>query len=188
MSAQRYQILAGLPSYGPMYVPVSPDGIPFYSEGFVVQFFNSDGTSWIGNFQRGLETFNHVYDFPELGKTVVFAYGQCYIMTDGEQKPLKTLGYGISQVFQASDNTLIAADQTDVIVIEIGNDIVWYSERISWDGFADLAFSGDTLSGLAYKPTSSADEWEPFSFNYRTKELIGGTYPTAATKPWWKFW
>src|SRR5690606_39492556 len=39
---RRYEILDGLPTYGPMYVPVSEDGEPFYSEGFVVRFYKSD--------------------------------------------------------------------------------------------------------------------------------------------------
>lgn len=160
----------------------------FYAEGFVVQFFNSDGTNWVGNFQRGMTTFSQVYDFPYLKKAAVFAYGLCYIMTDGEQKTFKTSGSGITQVFQTPDNILIAANQTDLIVIEISNGIVWYSERISWGGLADLTFSGNTVSGLAYRPTSDTDEWEPFSFNYQAKEITGGAFPTKETKPWWKFW
>jgi len=41
---KRYEILDSLPTYGPMYVPVSESGDPFYSEGVVVRFFRNDGT------------------------------------------------------------------------------------------------------------------------------------------------
>ena len=50
---RRYEILDGLPTYGPMYVPVSEDGEPFYSEGFVVRFYKSDGSEWVANFKPG---------------------------------------------------------------------------------------------------------------------------------------
>ena len=189
MQDKRYKILEGLPTYGPMYVPISQDAIPFYSEGYVVRFYQSDGTSWVANFKSGWTNFSAVYDFPEFKRTIVFAYGQCYIMADNEQKPLKAFGVGFSEVFQTEDNILIAVDQTDFTVIEINSDTVWHSERVSWDGFKNVNFSDDYVTGFAYEPTSDEGEWKPFSFNYRTKEIVGGSYHVQeVSKPWWKIW
>ena len=189
MQDKRYEILKGLPVYGPMYVPISPDGIPFYSEGFVVCFYKNEGTGWVANFKSGWTNYSAVFDFPAFKRTVVFAFGQCYIMADNEQNPLLAFGVGITNVFQTNDNILIAADQTDFTVIEVALDSVWHTERISWDGFKDLHFSGDFVTGLAFEPTSDGGEWSPFSFNYRTKEIVGSTYRIKNTrKPWWKIW
>jgi len=172
-----------------MYVPISQDGIPFYSEGYVVRFYKSDGTSWVANFKSGWTNFSGIYDFPEFKRTVVFAFGQCYIMADDEQTPVKAFGVGFTNVYKAHDKILIAPDQTDFTVIEIGSDNIWHSERISWDGFAELKFDGDFITGLAFEPTSDDGEWKSFSFNYRTKEIIGGTYQYQNNnKPWWKIW
>jgi hypothetical protein len=60
---KRYEILDGLPSYGPIYISISQDGIPFYSEGFVVRFYKSDGTNWVANFKPGWTNSSGVYEF-----------------------------------------------------------------------------------------------------------------------------
>ena len=185
----RYEILAGLPAYGLIYVSISQDEIPNFSEGFVVRFFKSDGSNWVGNFQSAWTNFSRVFDFPHFNKTVVLASGACYIMIDDNQKPSKILGVGITDVYQTADNTLVLVDQTEFIVIDINNDNAWQSDRISWDGFKDLVFSGDTVSGLAYYPSNEDEEWCRFSFNFRTNEIVGRKYRVnVKTKPWWKVW
>jgi hypothetical protein len=155
-----------------MYVPISEDGIPFYSEGFVVRFYKTNSTDWVANFKAGWTSFSGVYDFPEFKRTVVFAFGQCYIMVDDEQKPLKAFGVGFTAVFQTTGNILIAADQTNFTIIEIDSDTVWHSERISWEGFKHLVLSEEYMTGLAYKPTSGDDEWEPFLLTTGRRKLL----------------
>jgi hypothetical protein len=64
----RYEILNSLPVYGPMYVPVTENGKPYYSEGFPVRFFKKDGSEWGANFEPGMTTFltyNPTYDADE---------------------------------------------------------------------------------------------------------------------------
>jgi hypothetical protein len=60
--------------------------------------------------------------------------------------------------------------------MEISTDKVWRSERISRDGFDNLNFSEGSVTVLAFEPTSDGKECKSFSFNYRAKEIIGGTY------------
>ena len=48
MTDKRYEILNSLPSSGPMYVPVTGNGEPFYSEGVAVRFYKTDGSNWVG--------------------------------------------------------------------------------------------------------------------------------------------
>lgn len=59
---KRYEVLNALPTYGPMYVPVTEDGKLFYSEGFV-RFFKSNGDNWVANFKPGFKSFSDVFDF-----------------------------------------------------------------------------------------------------------------------------
>ena len=185
---KRYEILKGLPSYGPMYIPISEDGIPFYYEGFVVKFYKNNGTNWVANFKCGNSNFQAVFDYPKQDRIVVFANGICYIMTPEIENPIKVLGFDFLNAYQTEDGFLILPGGTDVSVININNDEVWSSERISWDGLDKLNFENDILTGLAYELTSDDGDWKPFSFNFRTKEIIGGTYSQEYKKPWWKFW
>ena len=159
-----------------MYIPISEDGISFYSEGYVVRFYNSDGTNWIANFKCGNSNFSHVYDYPTQNRIIVFANGICYIMTPENEMPIHVFGNGISKAYQTTDGFLILPGQTDISVLNVNNDEVFTCERVSWGGLNDLHFENDILTGLAYEPTSKGGEWKPFSFNFRTKELIGNTY------------
>lgn len=189
MQSKRYEILNGLPPYGPMYISISEDGVPFHFQGYVVLFYRSDGTNWVANFKTGNTNFNTIYDFPEFKRTIVFAAGNGYIMADDEENPVKAIEAAFTKVFIADNNILIAADQTDFTVINISTDEVWRSGRISWDGFDNLNLSGDFIIGLAYEPTSGDGRWEPFSFNYKTNEIIDRKYEFKSnTKPWWKIW
>lgn len=161
-----------------MYVPISEDGIPYFSEAYVVRFNKSDGTSWVANFKAGWTNFCGVFDFPEFRRTLVVAFGICYFMADDEQNPIKVFGLGFTTVYQTDDNILVMPDQTDFTVVIVKTDEVWRSERISWDGFQDLNFSGDFVTGLSFEPTCDDEEWKPFSFNYKTKEIFGGSFPS----------
>ena len=185
-----------------MYIPVTNDGQPFYSQGFVVRLYKSDGSNWVANFQLGLGGHSGVYELQEKSKFVIFAGGNCYIMTPDSTKPLDRFGVAFQQVFISNQKELIVIDLTDITVIE-PNGQHWDSERISWDGFKDLKLSESTISGLSFDPMDRKNEWIPFTFNIQTREITGGSYRryefTPIGKnvervkrkdetPWWKFW
>ena len=51
-TVKQYELLDGLPPYGPMYISVTTDDSePYASEGYVLRLFKSDGTSWVANFR-----------------------------------------------------------------------------------------------------------------------------------------
>ncbi len=174
---KKYEILDGLPPYGSMYIPISESGEEFYNEGFVVRFFRNDGSNWIGNFKTGWTKYSDVFELPNTDKIIVIAYGQGYIMTTEEQRPFATLGIGIAKILRTDNNRFIAADQTDLTIIE-ADGIIWRTERISWDGFEDLTLKNNTVTGLSFGPMELNDTGVPFSFDLDTKELTGGSYPT----------
>lgn len=190
-SHKLYEILNGLPPYGPMYIPITEDGTEFYYEGFVVRLFRSDGTTWIANFKMGETNYSSVFEIPKTNIIVVIANGQGYTMTPDLQKPLDTFGHAITQVISTNDGRLVAADITNLVVIN-SDATIWRSERISWDGIKDLTLLDNIISGLAYDPKHVSDEWVNFSFNLETNEFIGGGYRShhfkKAKKTFWKFW
>lgn len=201
---KRYEVLESLPHYGQMYIPVTDNGEPFYSEGFPVRFYKSDGTTWVGNFRPGWTGLNKVYDFSEHNKTIVIAGGLGYIMTPENEKPLSTFGLTINEIFQADTGSLVCADGISILVLDNLTGELWRSERISWDGFQNLVFKDNIISGQSFDPTNSIKEWADFSVNIKTKELVGGSYreftklntdlPKVVLqdeniiKPWWKIW
>ncbi len=174
-----------------MYIPISEDGIEFYHQGFVVRFFREDGTDWVANFKTGWTKYSNVFEIPETNKIVVIANGQGYIMTPDQQKPLKTFGYAITEVITTNDKRFVAADITDLEIIN-RDATIWRSERISWDGIKDLVVNDNIVSGFSFDPMHDSDEWVNFSFNLDTKEIIGGSYRRyefeEVKKPFWRFW
>jgi hypothetical protein len=174
---KRYEILPGLPTYGPMYIPVTETGEPFYAEGYAVRFYKSDGTDWVANFQPGWTNLKCVIEFEHSSPILVIAYGTCYLMHPDNQKPISVFGVGFSHIFQASNNRHVLQDQTDFTIIEPDGGH-WDTERISWDGFAEVRVNDNVVSGLAYSPMHDTDDWVPFTLNIDTKIVTGGSFPS----------
>lgn len=175
-SEKRYEILNGLPPYGPMYIPISADEEPFYSEGYVVKFKKSDGEEWVANFRPGWTNFYDTFDFPEHNIVVVFAGGQGYIMSPDEKKPRMTFGLTIKDVIQKEDGSLICSDDIYILVLNNKTGEFWRSDRISWDGIKDLKFFDNKVIGQTYDPTNDNQPWSDFELNLESKEIKGGSF------------
>lgn len=171
---KRYEILNALPTYGPMYVPVSNNGEPFYSEGFPVRFYRKDGTQWVANFQSGWTDLKRILEFDKTQNLLVIACGTSYIMNPNDTKPIQVFGVGYSEIFQANNNRFVLQDQTDLTIIEPDGSH-WHTERISWDGLAEIKIENNLVLGLAFNPTHDAEEWVEFKYDLDTKVLIGGS-------------
>lgn len=186
---KRYAILDSLPAYGPMYIPVTDDDEPFYSEGFAVRFYKSDGTEWVANFKPGWTAFNKVFELKNSPNILVIASGTCYIMNPDQTKPISVFGNGYVDFFVNQEGRLILQNQIDLTIIETDGEY-WDTERISWDGLKDLKLGNNIVSGLSYDPMNDADEWIDFSYNIESRILIGGSYNryNIEKKPWWKIW
>jgi hypothetical protein len=174
-SEKQYEILPSLPSYGPMYIPISETGEPFYSEGYAVRFYKSDGTEWVANFQPGWTDLKHVIKLEKTSKVLVLAYGTCYLMNPDDTKPIAAFGVGYSQIFKASHNRHVLQDQTDLTIIE-PDGTYWHTKRISLDGLAEVNVENNIVSGLAFNPTHDTEEWVKFTYDIDTKILTGGSF------------
>lgn len=184
-----FEILDSLPTSGPMYISITRDNnAGFYSEGFVVRFFKSDGTDWIANFQPGLTNLKTVIELKN-SKLLIIAFGICYIMNHDRQTPLSVFGEGYETILKSKNGSYILQDQTELTVIdELGN--YFHSEQISYDGIKELSLEENGLvKGVSYYPTPDDDEWVPFTYDIEKRKLIGGSFGgDNQIKKWWKFW
>ena len=200
----RYQILESLPAYGSMYIPVGENNEAYYSEGYVVRFYTSEDTTWVGNFKPGLTELNGVYEFEHDLYILVIAGGTCYLMNPDFKQPVSIFGARYETVVKTLDGRLILHDSTDLTVFEADGEH-WHTERISWDGIKDLTVEGNLVSGVAYEPTVDSDEWVEFVVDLEKRNVKGGSWRQYESKSpvekahlmyknqpakrrWWKIW
>ncbi|HMI02490.1 MAG TPA: hypothetical protein VK541_08420 [Pedobacter sp.] len=201
---KRYEILESLPSYGPMYIPVSENNEAYYSEGYVARFYTSEDTTWVGNFEPGLTGLDAVYEFEDDPYILVIAGGTCYLMNPDFHKPISIFGALYETAIKTLDGRLILQDSTHLTVFEISGEH-WSTERISWDGIKELIIEGNLVRGVAYRPTAESDEWVEFVVDLEKRNVRGGSWchhefkPTVekanlmhkhqpAKRRWWKIW
>ena len=195
-NSNQFEILKSLPSYGPMYIPINTDGEGYFSEGFVVKFYTKDGTNWIANFKPGHTNYYDVFDYPRFNIVIVIAGGYVYVMSPENKKPIISYELKIEQALIHTNQNLILADSTKVFYYNIFENSLWCCERLSIDGIKDLKIHNNVLYGKTLDLYYS-NQWENFSINLHTKEIIGGSFRKniknnqtleIRKKTWWKFW
>ena len=169
----EFEILDGLPTTGPMYIPISRNNNQYCSQGYTVKFFKDDESEWVANFEPGFTDFNGVFSFDDNCDILVIAGGTCYYMNPNEYKPISIFGGQYERLFKSSDGRLIIVDLIVITVFEPSG-IYWHSSRISLDGFRDLELCDNVVSGLSFSPECGGGSWERFSYDIDTKTLIGG--------------
>jgi hypothetical protein len=184
----KFQILDALPTYGPMYVSVTDNNQPYFSQGFAVRFNKHDGSTWVANFKPGWTAFNEVIELAE-PNILVIAGGTSYLMDPDKEYPIDVFGVGYKKVFHASDGRIVLPDESNITVVE-DNGAHWCSEMISYGGLEEINLEDNIISGLFYYPTAEKEEWLPFTYNIDSKTLVSN-YSGDDIKPlkkWWKFW
>ena len=186
----RYEILTSLPAYGAMYIPVTGDGRPCYSEGFPVRFYKTDGTTWIANFRLGWTQLKQVIELEKTSDVIVVAGGCCYRMDPDETKPLDVFGHDYCEIFKINNGRYVLQGEIDLTIIEPYG-AHWATERISWDGLKEVKVENNVITGLSYDPMDRIHEWVEFSYDLDARTLTGGSYRKYNfnnKKPWWKIW
>lgn len=173
---ERFEILTGLPPYGPLALPFPSNGAGRHREGFVVRFTPGSVGSWVGNFQRGATRYNSVLAHPDSRQVVIVAGGEGYII-DPETRSERPC------IMSSTINLAISVPEIEQIVLgtdmEFGviraDGTTWKSGRLSWDGITSVSISGALLTGEAYSPLD--DSWHPFTLDLLTGEGLGGSWP-----------
>jgi len=182
----KYEILDSLPAYGPMYIPISLNGKPFYHEGFVVKFFKNDGSYWVGNFDTGWSNLNQVIEL-QGNLLFVLAGGIGYLINPNDSNKIDILNGVYTHLLKTDNSKIIIFDYNYLTVIESDGNY-WDSERISIDGFDDVVIDKNIIRGYALYPFDNEDKRIPFEYNIDTKVLVGGSYNYDEQSPWWKVW
>lgn len=166
----RYEVLNGLPPYGEMYLPISPDGGSFYSEGLPVRFSTIGGANWVGNFRPGLGSLNMVHQFGSSKSVLVVSGGQCYLIDPDSSKLLLVFGAAYDEALKTGDGRLVLQDLTSLTIVE-NDGSYWHSDRIAVDGIQKLTLHGAIVRGFAFLGGTADDEWKNFEYNIDTKHL-----------------
>lgn len=172
-----------------MYIPVSGKDEGYYSEGFVVRFYKSDGTDWVANFKPGSTGLKEIHELRGSSSLLVIAFGMCYIMNPEQTKPISVFGVGYLTTFKNEEGRIILQDEIGLTIVESTGEY-WDSERISWDGMKDLKLQDNIVTGLSFDPMHDAEEWIDFSYDINSRTVTGGSYLRydIKEKPWWKLW
>jgi hypothetical protein len=169
----KFEILSGLPTYGPMAEAFSATGQGKHREGFVVRFRISDDHGWVGNFQPGLGRYCGVLEHPNGTELIVIASGQAYIVDPISRQCSSTFGSQIETALEIPEHKMIIFGNGLWFEAINRTGRVWRSERISWDGMRKIAIQGATLAGEAY---DISDAWMPFNLDIASGNFTGGSY------------
>src|SRR5258708_6630635 len=90
----RWEILRGLPGEGPTPQHFHVGHPTPWTEGYVVRFWNDDGTQWVGNFKRGTSGHTAIVHWPEANAVAVDAAGFLYLINAGDLDDYSTTGSG----------------------------------------------------------------------------------------------
>jgi hypothetical protein len=176
----RFEILPGLPPYGPMAISFTRNGAREHREGLVVRFYPTASEPWVGNFIGGETACNIVVDHPNEAYVIVVAQGEACIVDPERRAILDCIAWDTDQVFSIPSPRLVIFQRlTDFIAIGADNS-GWLSPRISWDGFRNVEVHETDLSGEAYSPVS--DAWVPFRLDLLTGHCTDGIYEKEMAK------
>jgi hypothetical protein len=173
MPQAQFEILPGLPGYGPLPEQFSATGQGKYREGYVVKFMSEGAEEWVGNFQPGLTRFSGVFQHPDQVNVVVVAGGAAYVVDPNKRQLMENFGGSIESVFELKNNGLLILGNGLSFAALASDGILWQAKRLSWDGMRNVAIINDKIIGEGWM---FDDTWHSFEVNLTTGESEGGAY------------
>ena len=168
----KFKILEGLPATGDLPIQFSATGMGMHSEGLVSKFWSeSSNESWIGNFQRGLNLFDHAVQHPNLVDIIIVAGGDVYIVNPERRTLQDNFGGDFETITAVPDQSLYIFGMSIAFEAVGPKGRTWRSARIALDGIRSLNLEGSDLTGEAY---NQDDQWIPFSLDVVSGEFTGG--------------
>lgn len=169
-----FQRLAGLPPYGPT-AKLIPDGWGHGArEGMVVEFQRSDGTGWVGNFEPGLGGLDDAILHPNGVDTLVASSGQLWAV-NAMGEAVHRIAPAVFSVWTLEGPRRLLFSNQDLAFLCVGHQgVIWWTRRISWDGFQKVRVDKNVLVGEAWSPLD--DGWHAFQVNLEDGSVVGGSY------------
>ncbi len=112
----RWKVLNGLPGEGPLAKHFHLGHPTPWAEGFVVRFFNEDGSVWIANFQSGVTNFSGCFELPDSRIGVIISRGTCYFLPFDNPEQIANGSGEITSAVQSDNGNLILGSLTGEIV------------------------------------------------------------------------
>jgi hypothetical protein len=169
----KFEILDGLPPYGPLPLQFSSTGQGMHCEGLVVKFLPGEAEEWVGNFQLGLTSFRKVLAHPNQKHVVVVAGGKAYVVDPATRKLVTTFRGSIETATEVP--TLKAILFSNGLWFELLGEggLVWKTRRLSWDGMRNIEVGVLHVIGEGWR---FDDTWHEFSLDLSSGEATGGAY------------
>jgi hypothetical protein len=170
----RFEVLPGLPPYGPPALSFTERGDHEFREGLVVRFYPRNSDPWVGNFLGGIANYTSVFDHPNGTDVVVVAWGNTCIV-DPEHRAIRDrIASDAGRAIPVPALGLIVFQGlVDFSAVQSDNSR-WISPRISWDSFRNINVQETKLTGEAWTPIG--DIWVPFILDLRTGRCTDGIY------------
>jgi hypothetical protein len=173
-----FQVLGGLPPYGPSPEQFTAGSKRTHTEGLVVEFEPTGGTPWVANFQCGLTAYSNVVAHPNGQDLVIIAGGVGYVVRPQERKMIANFGGGVLGLWSIPVFNFLLFNDSGVAFSALGSEgWCWKTRRISWDGFEAIEIAEKTIYGRAWNAVVRC--WEPFRIEIATGLVSGGAYNEA---------
>jgi hypothetical protein len=111
----RWETLPGLPGDCPIPKHFHLGRPTPWSVGFVVRFWNVDGTEWVGNFQIGVTYFSGIVEMPAGKLLVIVARGACYFLPVNDPETFRVESGEVINSLLSEEGSLILGHPTGEI-------------------------------------------------------------------------
>ena len=176
----QFEILAGLPPYGPMPLPFPPGNSRAHTEGLVVRFRPNDADAWVGNFQRGETWLDIVLAHPDKRQILVIAGGTGYVIDPEAREQTRQ---GKADEMLSSEQITSAEHRLDLGILLLSDGFrfgalkagggSWTSDNVNWEGdMRNVAIRGARLS--AEVPSLDRKRWLSVELDLNTGDCVGG--------------
>jgi hypothetical protein len=171
----RFEVISGLPPYGPPATAFPASGVGAHRQGFVVRFNPEVGEPWTGDFQLGMTKFCGVFDHPDEKHVVVISGGNIYVIDPGTQGAEELPGMVVA-VTSVSDGKALLFNEALYLSLITPAGVKWRSKRLSWDGIRNVSVAGDFVLGEGWRYDET---WHKYRVFLETGEFSGGAYESA---------
>src|ERR1700760_1394209 len=170
----RFEVMPGLPPYGPPALSFTRNGAREHREGLVIRFYPEGSKPWVGNFLGGASACNTVLDHPNGVDVIVVARGEACVVDVERSIVREIISSRVEEVLPLPlFRSIVFRGLTDFMAVKADGS-GWRSPRISWDGLRNIKVHEARLSGEAYTPV--ANHWVSFTLNLLTGDCFDGVY------------